>query len=324
MRVRAHRGGESSKPLVTVGIFAYNQHPFVGDAIGSVLESTFDDWELVVVDDGSSDATADAAHEALGPPSDPRARLLADGQNVGLANRINQVARSARGEWLAILGGDDAYLPEGLKRLVDGIDDTVDVVWGDLEVVDWRGSTKGYARPRDTWQGPTARRYVKPGCPGTDILRVNNFISGTSSLVRVRTVLEAGGYTPGCRNEDLDMWLRLGHDHLFRYVDEPVAKYRVVPGSGSRSEKAAVLDQAALARRLGEVGAYPPEGLARLVAMRWALALARSHGRPVLTLAEIAEVSGLTRGQILRQLPRAGLDPIALSLRAHLRGLGAK
>jgi glycosyltransferase involved in cell wall biosynthesis len=313
---------EGLEPLrtvtVTVGIFAYNHATFVGKAITSVLESTFRDWELIVVDDGSQDATSAAIRMAV-PTDDGRIRVVSDGLNVGLANRINQVMSMANAPWLSILGGDDAYLPEGLAHLVACIEGGADVVWGDLDVMDESGRSKGYARPRDTWQGSTARKYLRPGPVGHDILRVNNFVSGTSPLVRIQAVAQVGGYTPGCRNEDLDMWLRLGRDHSFRYVGSPVARYRVVPGSTSRSERAAVLDQAAIVRRLLSRGGYSPRELARLLSMRWLLMFARTRGRAEVGVTELAAAAGLPRTAILSQLPSAGAGPLIGSAKAYLR-----
>jgi glycosyltransferase involved in cell wall biosynthesis len=304
---------------VSVGVFAYNHERYVVDAARSVVASTFTDWELFVVDDGSSDATAEVACRWAAELSDPRVSVVSDGENRGLASRLNEVAGRARGTWLAVLGGDDLYLPHGIEFLVEGSEPGVDVVWGDLEVMDEAGRSKSYARPRDTWQGSTARRYRHPGRPGADLLRVNNFVSGTSPLVRLSTLRAVGGYTPGARNEDLDLWLRLGHDHLFRYVDRPVARYRVVAGSSSRTEEAAVLDQARIVARMLQAGTYPREGLARLVAMRWVLSLARSRGKPPVSLRQVAQVSGLSRSELLRQAPRAGFDPIAMSATALVR-----
>ena len=178
---------------VTVGVFAYNHEAFIAEAIQSVLTSEPTPCELIVVDDGSTDGTATAIQSVIGGRTAPSVRVIADGQNVGLAARLNQVLGLTRTPWLAILGGDDAYLPDGLARLAAGAGEDVDVVWGDLIVMDQSGHPKGYARPRDTWQGGTARKYVRPGPVGNDILRVNNFVSGTSTLVRVRAVQAAGG-----------------------------------------------------------------------------------------------------------------------------------
>ncbi|MGV1003176.1 MAG: glycosyltransferase family 2 protein [Candidatus Nanopelagicales bacterium] len=308
-----------ASPLITVGIFGYNHERYIGGALASVLDSTHRDLEVYVVDDGSIDATASVMREFLADRPDDRVTLLADGENHGLANRLNEVVARAKGEWLGVLGGDDAYLPAGLASLVRGIEPGVDVLWGDLEVMDQHGAPAGYRRPAGTWQRPAARRYLVPGHPTADIFRYNNFVCGTSPLVRITAIREVGGYHPGARNEDLDMWLRLAPRHRFKYLGEPVARYRLVPGSTSRSELSALRDQAELLGRLRATGEYSEQGLARLLAMRWALAVGRSRGRPPLRLAAVADLAGLDRWLVLRALPRAGLDPLAGSLAAGLR-----
>jgi hypothetical protein len=151
--------------------------------------------------------------------------------------------------------------------------------------------------------------------------RYNNFISGTSPLVRVSAVEAAGGYRVGARNEDLDMWMRLGQRYGFRYVGASVARYRVVPDSSSRSEEASVRDQAELVGRLRLGGGYSERGLARLLAMRWALSVGRTTGRPPVSLEELSRISGLPARALLRELPRAAVDPPAGSLVAGVRRL---
>ena len=312
-------GESTARPLLTVGIFGYNHRRFIGEALTSVLESAFGDLEVWVVDDGSSDGTKEVVAAVLAERPDPRVQVLADGRNMGLPARINDVIDRARGDWLAILGGDDAYLPEGLGTLVGAIEPAAAVIWGDLEVMREDGTPKGFCRPRDTWQGPAALGYRQVGSPVADIYQFNNFISGTSPLVRIEAVRSVGGYYVGTRNEDLDMWLRLGPSHGFKYVGASVARYRVVPGSSSRSERAAVRDQAELAGRLRRAGGYSERGLARLLAMRWALSVARSKGRPPVSLGELANTSGLSLASLRRALPRAAIDPPAGSVAAGLR-----
>lgn len=312
-------GAGAAAPAISVGVFAYNHRRFISEAVVSVLDSTFADLEVWVVDDGSTDGTAQVIEELAGRRQDPRMRVLSDGQNRGLAARINQVTAAASGEWLGILGGDDAYLPDGLAVLHGATDGSADVVWGDLEVMDETGRSRGYCRPRHTWQGRAALKYRTAGSPLDDLYRFNNFISGTSPLVR-RTILEAvGGYRVGARNEDLDMWLRLAPDHGFKYVDRPVARYRLVSGSSSRSEATAVLDQAEMVRHLLTVGAYSEQGLARLLAMRWALSVGRTRGRPPASLRELSRLSGIPVARLRREVPRAALDPPVGSVMAGAR-----
>lgn len=315
--------GESPEPLnkdpnlISVGVFGYNQEQFIAEAVSSVLSQSHTNLDIMIVDDGSSDRTLDRIHSTVN--GDYRVRVFHDGANTGLVPRMNLVLAAAKGQWLTVLGGDDAYLPTGIAEMARASEPGVSVIWGDLEVMGEHGRSKGYARPRDTWQGATARKYVLPARPLTDILRVNNFISGTTPMIRTEVLRNAGGYTEGTRNEDLDLWLRLAPDHLFRYVDTTVGRYRVVSGSSSRSEKLSVLDQAEIFRRFGDDPRYPQRGLGRLLAMRWALSVARSKGRPPVSLPVLSAVSGIPIRVLRRQLPSAAAAPLSGSVVAAMR-----
>ncbi len=104
----------STAPKVTVIIPAYNSASFVGRGIRSVLEQTMEDLELLVVDDGSTDGTADAVTGF----HDSRLHLLRHSSNRGQCEARNTGLRAARGEWIAALDDDDAWPRERLGKLV--------------------------------------------------------------------------------------------------------------------------------------------------------------------------------------------------------------
>ena len=97
---------------VSVIMPAYNVAPYVGAAIGSVLDQTFTDLELIVIDDGSTDATFEIA--AACAARDPRVRLLRK-PNGGISSARNHGLRAASGAFIAILDSDDLWSP-GLPR----------------------------------------------------------------------------------------------------------------------------------------------------------------------------------------------------------------
>ncbi len=103
---------------VSVGIPFYNAEQTLADAIRSVFAQTFQDWELILVDDGSSDASAEIAQAV----EDPRVRILSDGVNRGLVYRLNQIGQLARGRYLARMDADDLMHPERLSRQVEYLD----------------------------------------------------------------------------------------------------------------------------------------------------------------------------------------------------------
>ena len=304
-------------PLVTIGVFCYNQGDYAADAVANIQRMTYRNVECFLVDDGSKDDSAERIREAAG--SLPGAKVIEDGENLGLPNRIQQVVERAAGEWLYWVPVDDIMLPHAVATLVAATSPQIDVVWGDMEVVSEDGQSLGYRRPGETWQGPTARKYVDGGYPFQDLMRSNNFINGPMTLVRREAVLKVGGYPPGIRPEDLNMWLTMGRTSRFKYVPEVIAKYRVVQNSGSRNEPFAMRNQAAMCRHQLELGDVPRSGMARLMAMRWSLHLARERFRPSVSLQEFAEMCGLRKGELAAQLPRAAADPIVRSGTAWLR-----
>jgi glycosyltransferase involved in cell wall biosynthesis len=101
-------------PAVTIGLPVYNAAGTLGAAIDSVLKQTFSDWELLVIDDGSTDGSA-AVAAATG---DPRVRVLSDGVNRGLVIRLNQMVATASSPLFARMDADDLMHPERLERQV--------------------------------------------------------------------------------------------------------------------------------------------------------------------------------------------------------------
>ena len=96
-------------PPVSVVIPAYNRAATIGAAIDSVLRQTWEDFELVVVDDGSTDGTLAAARAV----TDPRLRVVAAPHNLGAAGARNLGVAEARGTWIAFQDSDDEWLPRG-------------------------------------------------------------------------------------------------------------------------------------------------------------------------------------------------------------------
>jgi succinoglycan biosynthesis protein ExoO len=101
---------------VSVLIAAYNAEPFITRAIESVRLQTFPDWEMVVVDDASTDRTGSVVEDLV--REDPRIRLLRQERNGGPGIARNSALDAATGEWIAILDADDAWRPERLERML--------------------------------------------------------------------------------------------------------------------------------------------------------------------------------------------------------------
>jgi glycosyltransferase involved in cell wall biosynthesis len=106
---------KTSAPLVSVGMPVFNVEKTILEAVESICYQTFTDWELLVIDDGSTDGTG----ELLARISDPRVRVITHHENVGLGQRLNEAVAQARGEYFARLDGDDISYPERLQMQLD-------------------------------------------------------------------------------------------------------------------------------------------------------------------------------------------------------------
>ena len=107
-------------PRVTVIMPSFNASQFISEAIDAVIEQTFRNWELLIVDDASADGTTNLAHDYQ--CSDDRIRLIAEKTNRGPAYARNVGLRQARGDFIAFLDSDDVWLPNKLQKQVAAMD----------------------------------------------------------------------------------------------------------------------------------------------------------------------------------------------------------
>ncbi|MBY0579475.1 MAG: glycosyltransferase family 2 protein [Burkholderiales bacterium] len=105
----------NSSPLVSIVLPAFNAEKTVGDAIASILLQSYPNWELLFIDDGSSDKTLDVARRF----KDQRIKIFADGTNLGLPARLNEAIDRAAGKYFARMDQDDLCFPERLERQVE-------------------------------------------------------------------------------------------------------------------------------------------------------------------------------------------------------------
>ena len=198
--------------LVSVIIPAYNQGHYLGKAIKSVLEQTYTHFEIIVVDDGSTDNTAEVARSF----DDARIQYIYQ-DNRGLSAARNTGLRLAQGEFLSFLDSDDLFLPDKLSLLVRALQ--ADPGWG---------MAAGQAVLIDENDAPTGKIYTTPIPEPVEQLLLGNPLHVGSVLVRSIWQDKAGEFDESLRSyEDWDMWLRLARlGCKFGWVDAPVSLYR--------------------------------------------------------------------------------------------------
>jgi glycosyltransferase involved in cell wall biosynthesis len=210
-----------SKPIVSVVMPVLNPHPvYFRQAIESVLNQTFEDWELVIVEDPSPRQAA----EILKDYPDPRIRHFVNPQRTSLVKQLNSALHEARAELIARQDADDISEPERLEKQVKFMESHPEVAvlgtW--LRVIDEDGRTLGF------------RRYP---CDHDDIvraMRIYNPIGHPSVMFRRDVALKHGGYQYDrvLVASDYDLWCRMAKSGIkFANLPEPLVRYRIHKGS---------------------------------------------------------------------------------------------
>lgn len=216
----------NTAPTISVVITCYNYGKYLEGCIFSVQAQTFTNHEIIVVDDGSTDNTADLMQLYATLPNFRYVRQ----KNQGQANAKNCGIRHAKGDFIAFLDADDLWEPTKLARQIDLFrDPKVGVVYSLARYIDEAGGVietgpaGGYLRPRagevSNW------------------LFLDNFIPFSSSVVRRECFERFGVFDETIKmGIDWDLWLRFSTGYTFAYVAEPLLAYRVGhPGQMSKN-----------------------------------------------------------------------------------------
>lgn len=213
-------------PHVSVVIPAYNAAPFITKAISSVLNQTFTDLELLVVDDGSTDSTA-AVVKSL---QDFRLRLYST-PNQGVERSRNLGIEKARGEWVAFLDADDWWEPNKLQRQLEFLQTQPEVVITSThgKYVGSKGKVLGKLQygPLSSEQLDRRRDRLKP-----------IWLLTSSVLCKREALLDVGGFNPEFRGaaEDLDLWTRISYSYPAITLPEQLVNFRISGQSASMSK----------------------------------------------------------------------------------------
>jgi GT2 family glycosyltransferase len=139
------------------------------------------------------------------------------------------------------------------------------------------------------------------------------------TLMRVSALRKHGGWDEKSTTEDLDLWLRIGRESKFRYLNSTIGNYRVIKNSKSRQDEQKLLDHSYIFSKHTSGDWTQDKGLAYLAAMRWALAISRQLSIPKTSLREMAQKMGTSKWLLRWELPKAAIYPLAKSLTAYLR-----
>lgn len=211
-----------SDPRVSVIMPAYNVEKYIAESIESILGQTFEDFELIIIDDCSTDTTWEIICRYAG--QDSRIIAIKNEQNLGISGNRNKGLGLAKGKYVAWQDADDISLSERIEKQYAFMETHADVgiVGGFLRFFSDDGHSSGI------------RRY----CENDADLRKRIFryspVAQPASMIRKRCLDDIGGYDQRYSTaEDIDMSFRIGMKYKFANVQEVVLKYREHPNSAT-------------------------------------------------------------------------------------------
>ena len=234
--------------VVSAIITTFNRERFLGAAIQSVVAQAYGDFELLVLDNSSSDGTA----ALVGRFTDPRVRYLQH-EPLSIAAARNLGVRTARGEFVAFLDDDDEWLPAKLERQVSAFRRApagVALVYGGFTRIDERGAAVGSHRP-------ALRGRILPA-----LLAQRDAFTGSASnpMMRADVLRALGGFNEAlATSEDWELYLRLAERYEVEYVPDELVRIRAHRDArlGDRIDDARKVEELVLER-------YGPRMSARL------------------------------------------------------------
>lgn len=205
---------DSKQPQVTVLMPVYNASTYLREAIDSVLSQTFTDFELLMINDGSTDESV----SIIDSYDDPRIRLLHNDKNLGVIDTLNKGLAEAKGEWIARQDADDISHSERLEKQVQVLeqDSEVALVGSWMQLVDTDNQELG------VWQYPESSNRIRWAS------LFNSAVGHPTVMFRANLVRKAGGYSADFPHaEDFDLWSRLLEYGQFKNIGESLVRYRV-------------------------------------------------------------------------------------------------
>src|SRR5579872_4675255 len=218
MQAPVREGDHVRIPSISVVMSVFNGERFLRDAIESILNQSFCDFEFIIIDDGSTESIGSILDWYQ--KSDPRIRVYHQ-ENRGLIESLNRACGLARGKYIARMDADDIATPDRLGRQLQYMEahPGVAVLGGAVEIIDANGKLRGNAAP------PTGDDAIR-----SNLQNGNTVFYHPTVMMRKEVFLAVGGYREVVVDaEDFDLWTRIADKHKLANLAQVVLKYRRHP-----------------------------------------------------------------------------------------------
>lgn len=222
---------QNKKPLVSVCIPTYNAEKTVVNTVRSILNQTYQNLEIIIVDNASTDNTL----ALLQKFEDPRIKIYKNEENIGAEKNWNRCIGLARGEYIAIFHADDLYNPDMVEKQVRAFQDnpSVGAVFTEANRINDRGDAMGEHKLPVELKDKGIYHFEEIFY---SILENGNFLTCPSVMVRSEIYKELAPFNDDefGTSADLDMWLRILERHPIAILNEKLMSYRISETQGCR------------------------------------------------------------------------------------------
>jgi alpha-1,3-rhamnosyltransferase len=227
-----------NSPLISVAIPAYRHEKFIRECLMSVHDQSYQNLELVVIDDGSPDRTAEVIHDFISTHGKRFVRTTFKSRpNRGVSATSNECIHLCQGEWVHLLGSDDLMAPHKVmaqwQSYLEWDVPDLALIYGDAGFIDEEGNPMTRSPGERPPPGPVQQGHLQ--------LFLANRIPNPTVALRRKAVLEIGGFDESLFLEDWDCWLRLSARYPIGRVPEEIAYYRY-HGENTHKKQAEMLE----------------------------------------------------------------------------------
>ncbi|MGZ7137506.1 MAG: glycosyltransferase family 2 protein [Halobacteriota archaeon] len=223
-------------PLISIFMKSYNHELYISEAIVSVLNQDFEDLELIIVDDASTDKSRQIIERFA--EQDSRIRVIFHEQNVGITRVVNDGIDAARGKFIAQIDSDDVWVTDKLRKQLTVVErDENVIVWSEGRLIDQNGQALG----KNFSELVESASKKKSGDLFQTLLQ-GNYIFGSTLLYKRANLSDLRYDERFMYNNDYKFLLELARTYDFHYIAEPLAMYRIhgkntLVGQGVEAEK---------------------------------------------------------------------------------------
>lgn len=231
--------GNRMPPTVSIALCCYNSERYLEETLQSIFAQTYHDWELVIVNDGSTDSTEQIIQRHM---AEGRHIVYSTQPNCGLGAARNKAIELSQGEFIALIDHDDVWDPEKLEQQLKlfAKRPEVGVVYSAVHVL-VPGARTGAPAP---FRPPMYRGNVFVP------LVLCNFVASSTLMIRRACLEKVGWFNPSlCLTEEYELLLRLAEHYEFDYVDKPLVTYRLHEGNASWNGAQLQLEMATVVRQ---------------------------------------------------------------------------